>query len=112
MLKKASIRDIKKIHAIVNQSASTGEMLPRSLGELYDNMRDYFVYSEGDAVLGTCALHVCWEDIAEIRSLCVIGSARLKGIGRTLVNACIEEAGSMRIKRLFLLTYQEEFFRK
>jgi len=112
MLKKASIEDVKKIHALVNQSASTGEMLPRSLGELYDNLRDYFVYVEDGTVLGTCALHICWEDIAEIRSLCVVESARMRGIGRMLVDACIEEARSLRIRKIFLLTYQEKFFLK
>ncbi|MDR2018326.1 MAG: N-acetyltransferase [Syntrophobacterales bacterium] len=112
MLRKASIEDVKKIHSIVNKSASTGEMLARSLGELYDNMRDYFVYEENGTVLGTCALHICWEDIAEIRSLCVTENARTMGFGRMLVNACLEEAKSMKIKRVFLLTYQEEFFTK
>jgi amino-acid N-acetyltransferase len=112
MLRKASIEDIRKIHALVNQSASTGEMLPRSLGELYDNMRDYVVYGEDGIVLGTCALHICWEDIAEIRSLCVVETARMRGIGRILVDACIEEAKSLTIKRLFVLTYQENFFAK
>jgi amino-acid N-acetyltransferase len=112
MLRKASIDDIRKMHSIINQSASTGEMLPRSLGELYDNMRDYFVYEENDAVIGTCALHICWEDIAEVRSLCVTEAARMKGLGRKLVNACLEEAKSMKIRRLFVLTYQEQFFTK
>ncbi len=112
MLKRASIEDVKKIHAIINSSASKGEMLPRSLGELYDNMRDYMVYEEKGAIFGTCALHICWEDLAEIRSLCVVDSARMKGLGRTLVNACVDEARSLRIGRVFLLTYQEQFFLK
>jgi amino-acid N-acetyltransferase len=112
MLRKASIEDIRKIHALVNQSAATGEMLPRSLGELYDNMRDYIVYVEGGDVLGTAALHICWEDIAELRSLCVVDSARMKGIGRKLVDAVIEEARMLNIPRVFLLTYQEAFFTK
>jgi amino-acid N-acetyltransferase len=112
MLKKASIEDVKKIHAIINQSASTGEMLPRSLGELYDNMRDYFIYAEEGTILGTCALHICWEDIAEIRSLCVTEAARMRGIGRKLVDACIDEARSLTIQRVFVLTYQEQFFAK
>jgi amino-acid N-acetyltransferase len=110
MLRKASIEDIRKIHALINQSASTGEMLARSLGELYDNMRDYLVYEEDGTVLGTCALHICWEHIAEIRSLCVVESARMRGLGRMLVEACIEEARSLTIKRVFVLTYQEKFF--
>lgn len=112
MLRKASIKDIKKIHSIVNASASSGEMLPRSLGELYDNMRDYFVYDDGGKVLGTCALHICWEDLAEIRSLSVAEFSRKKGIGRMLVEACIEEASMIHIPRIFLLTYQDVFFAK
>lgn len=112
MLRKASIKDIKKIHSIINASASSGEMLPRSLGELYDNMRDYFVYEDKGKVLGTCALHICWEDLAEIRSLCVAESSRKKGIGRMLVEVCIEEAKQLNIPRIFLLTYQDMFFTK
>jgi len=112
MLRKAGIKDIKKIHGIINLSAGKGEMLPRSLGELYDNMRDCFVYEEDGNVVGAGALHICWEDLAEIRSLCVLEPSRGRGIGRKLVNACLEEAHNLKIVRIFLLTYQEEFFKK
>jgi len=112
MLRKASIKDIKSIHSIVNLAAAKGEMLARSLGELYDNMRDYFVYEERGKVIGAGALHICWEDLAEIRSLCVTESSRGKGIGRMLVEACMEEARELNIAKVFLLTYQEEFFGK
>ena len=112
MLRKASIKDIKKIHSIVNAAASSGEMLARSLGELYDNMRDYFVFEEHGKVLGTCALHICWDDLAEIRSLCVSESSRKKGIGRMLVDVCIDEAKQLNIPKIFLLTYQDVFFSK
>jgi amino-acid N-acetyltransferase len=112
MIRKAGIKDIRQMHSIINMSASKGEMLPRSLGELYDNMRDYFVYEDGGTLVGMGALHICWEDLAEIRSLCVADSFRGKGVGRTLVNACLDEARSFSIKRIFLLTYQELFFKK
>ena len=112
MLRKASIKDIKSIHSIVNSATAKGEMLARSLGELYDNMRDYFVYEERGKVIGAGALHICWEDLAEIRSLCVTESSRGKGIGRMLVEACMEEARELNIAKVFLLTYQEEFFGK
>lgn len=112
MLKKAGIKDIKQIHGIINLSASQGEMLPRSLGELYDNMRDYFVYEDNGEIVGAGALHICWENLAEIRSLCVLEPSRGRGIGRKLVNACLEEACNLKIERIFLLTYQEEFFKK
>ena len=112
MLRKTNIKDIKRIHSIINAAASKGEMLPRSLGELYDNMRDYFVYVENGMIVGTGALRICWEDLAEIRSLCVVESSRKTGIGRKIVNACIDEAKAFQMKMVFLLTYQEGFFKK
>lgn len=112
MLRKAHISDIKAVHRLINECAAKGEMLSRSLAELYDNMRDYFVYEEQGEVVGACALHICWEDLAEIRSLCVIPEFRRRGIGRDLVSACLKEAWEFRVERVFLLTYQEEFFSK
>ena len=112
MLRKARISDITAIHRLINDCATKGEMLPRSLAELYDNMRDYFVYEEAGTVVGTSALHICWEDLAEIRSLCVVPSFRKRGVGRDLVRACMKEAHDYSVGRVFLLTYQDEFFKK
>jgi amino-acid N-acetyltransferase len=112
MIKKAGIGDIRKIHTMVNNAASRGEMLPRPLGELYDNLRDYFVCEEGGDIIGTGALHICWEDLAEIRSLIVAEPERKKGIGRLLVNACIDETKHYGISKIFLLTYQVGFFER
>ncbi len=112
MIRKARVEDVKKIHNLINLSASNGEMLARPLGELYDNLRDYFVYEEKGKVIGTGALHICWENLAEIRSLCVAEAARKKGIGRMLVDACIEEAKQYKIGKIFLLTYKVGFFEK
>jgi len=112
VLRKARIEDIKQLHNIINQSASRGEMLPRSLGELYDNIRDYFVYDENGLIAGLCAVHICWEDLSEIRSLYVVDEFRLNGIGRKLVNACIDEAKGFNIGKVFLLTYRVDFFKK
>jgi len=111
MLRKARISDVGAIHRLVNSCAERGEMLARSLAELYDNMRDYYVYeSEPEEVGGACALHICWEDLAEIRSLCVVESLRRLGVGSDLVRACMEEAWQLGIEKLFVLTYRPEFF--
>lgn len=110
MLRKARIDDVKHMHSIINASASSGEMLPRSLSELYDNIRDFFVYEEKGKIVGTCALHVCWENLAEIRSVCVRKALRMRGIGRLLVGACIGEAEEFGISNIFLLTYRDKFF--
>jgi amino-acid N-acetyltransferase len=89
-------------------------MLPRSLAELYDNMRDYVVYEDRETgkVAGACALHICWEDLAEIRSLCVVEAGRHRGVGGELVRACMEEAKEFALRRLFVLTYRHSFFRR
>jgi amino-acid N-acetyltransferase len=110
MLRKAGLEDVKQMHALVNAAAVRGEMLPRALGELYDNLRDYYVVENDGAVIGTCALHICWEDLAEIRSLCVSEDFRRKGIGSELVGACLAEAKGFGIGRVFLLTYRTDFF--
>ena len=112
MLRKARIEDVRLIHAMVNLSASRGEMLTRSLGELYDNLRDYIVFEDDGTIVGTCALHICWEDLCEIRSLCVSEASRKRGIGRKLVEACLTEARSYNVGRVFLLTYQVGFFER
>jgi amino-acid N-acetyltransferase len=87
-------------------------MLPRSLAELYDNMRDYFVYAdvESDTIAGACALHICWEHLAEVRSLCVVESLRRRGVGYELVKACMDEARELGVEKLFVLTYRRDFF--
>ena len=112
MLRKLRISDIPQIHTLINVCANKGEMLPRALGELYDNARDYFVDEEEGCIVGTCALHICWEGLAEIRSLCVDESWRHRGTGEALVRACIEEAVTFAIGRLFVLTYKDTFFGK
>jgi amino-acid N-acetyltransferase len=89
-------------------------MLPRPLGEIYEFLRDFVIALDeqsGD-VVGCCALHVVWEDLAEVRSLAVDDAHRGTGLGRRLVEACIAEACRLGIKRLFALTYVPGFFKK
>jgi len=70
-IRKAKISDIKIIHKLINEFARKGEMLPRSLNELYENIRDFFIAEDNNEIKGVCALHILWEDLAEIRSLVV-----------------------------------------
>jgi len=110
-LHNALIRDIKEIHALLLASASTGELLPRSLSDLYNHTRDFVLLKDRDgAVAGCCALSIVWEDLAEIRSLFVRQDLRRKGCGRLLVEACLENARSLGVHRVFTLTYRDDFF--
>ncbi|RLA78253.1 MAG: N-acetyltransferase [Deltaproteobacteria bacterium] len=112
MIRKAKIAEAKTIQKLINSFAKEGKLLPRSLSEIYDNLRDFFVFEEDGRILGVCALHICWEDLAEIRSLAVQEDAWRKGVGRQLVEACLKEAKELGVKKVFLLTYIPSFFRK
>ena len=112
MIRKARIVDVRAIQGLIEGSASKGEMLHRSLSEIYDNIRDFYVFQGNRSLLGTCALHICWEDLAEIRSLTVLEDERRKGIGSKLVKACLREAKQLGVRKVFALTYEPSFFQK
>jgi amino-acid N-acetyltransferase len=112
MLRKATIEDVEKIYKLINDFAAKNVMLPRSLSELYENIRDFFVFIENDTVVGCAALHIFWKDLAEIKSVAVLESCQHKGIGKKLVMVCKREARKLRIAKMFVLTYVPEFFEK
>ncbi len=111
-LEKAKIADVPQMHQMINYFAGRGEMLARSLSEIYENIRDYFVIRDGDRVIGCAALHVSWEDLAEIKSLAVAEESHRQGIGAQLVEACLKEAREIGIPTVFCLTYQPAFFER
>lgn len=111
MIRKATIKDIRAIHSLLQIYGESGELLARPLSELYDHVRDFYVYAgpEGD-VAGCCALQFCWEDLAEIRSLAVHPDHLGKQIGTRLAETAIQEAADYKIEKLFTLTYKPDFF--
>lgn len=105
--------DVKGIHQLIADYAKKGDMLPRSLADIYENLRDYFVFLEDDGELvGSAAIHIMWEDLAEVRSLAVREGRMRRGVGTQLVESCISEAIVLGIGRVFALTYKPEFFEK
>ncbi len=112
MIRKAKIADAPRIQKIINEYARQELMLPRSLNDIYENVRDFFVYEQDGDVVGCISLHFCWEDLAEIRSLAVVGSCQRRGIGKKLVETALAEAGEFDVRRVFTLTYVPEFFEK
>jgi len=111
-IRKAKIKDIREIQNLINSFAKQDLMLPRSLNEIYDNLRDFWVFEENKKIVGCCALHVCWQDLAEIKSLAVTKHRQRRGIGSQLITTCIKEAKELGAKKIFVLTYKPEFFRK
>lgn len=112
MIRKAQIADVKDIQKLLMTFANRGDMLSRSLSELYESLRDFYVVEEQGLLLGVAALHIVWEDLAEVRSVAVTEDSGRKGIGSRLVQACISEARAIGLKRIFCLTYKPDFFAK
>jgi len=111
-IRKAKIADLRKVHKLINDFAKREEMIPRSLNELYEDVRDFVVCEDNGTVCGVCALHIMWEDLAEIRSLAVDRGYQKIGIGKKLVERCLKEAKALGLKKVFALTYHPEFFRR
>ena len=112
-VEKAKINEAQRIHELVNSFANKGEMLPRALSEIYENLRDFFVIRDRDKqVIGCAAIHVTWADLAEIKSLAVSDDNQAKGLGSILVEACLDEAKELGIPTIFCLTYKPAFFEK
>ncbi|MBV6341583.1 GNAT family N-acetyltransferase [Candidatus Magnetobacterium casense] len=131
--RKATIADATALHKLINDFASIQLMLPRSLHTIYGNIREYFVCCGRDTaaetlsdlqgkvpgasslpepLVGVCALHILWEDLAEIKSLAVHPSSQRRGIGGRLLDSCLKEAIELGVNRVFALTYVPEFFLK
>ncbi len=112
MIRKATIWDVEPIYELLQNYSQRGELLPRPLSELYDHLRDFSVFvDDGDeTVIGCCALQICWQDTAEIRSLAVDAEHVGRKIGSALAEVVISEADALGIEKVFTLTYRPEFF--
>ena len=110
LVERARISDVAQMHELINSFADKGEMLARSLSEIYEHVRDYFVVREGERVIACAALHVMWSDLAEIKSVAVAEESQSRGIGVQLVKACLEEAKKLGIPTIFCFTYKPAFF--
>ena len=111
-VEKAKIGDAVQMHKLINYFADKGEMLPRPLSEIYENIRDYFVVREGERVIACAALRVNWADLAEIKSVAVAEDSQRKGVGDQLIEACLREAKELGIPTVFCLTYKPAFFER
>lgn len=110
---RAAIADAQAIHDLVNTFARKGEMLPRTMAEVYENLRDFYVVRNDSAQTVACGgLHILWEDLGEIKSLAVREDMQGQRLGARIVEACIDEARAIGLKTAFALTYRPAFFER
>jgi len=112
MIRKATVSDVPAMAQLINDNAELGLMLPKPLAMLYENIREFFVAVEGERVVGVCGLSIIWANWAEVVSLAVARDQRGKGLGRRLVEVCLDEARTLSIPRVMTLTYEQVFFEK
>jgi amino-acid N-acetyltransferase len=111
-VRKALPADVPILHGLIARAAETTPVIARSQAALYETIRDFYVFDEGKGITGCCALAVTWGDLAEIKSLSVDPSMQGRGLGRILVEACLQEARELGIPRVFALTAAVAFFKR
>jgi amino-acid N-acetyltransferase len=112
VIRPAAIGDVPYIHHLLEIYAAQGNLLPRTMNELYRHLRDFFVAEVNGQVAGCGALEIFTESLGEVRSLVVDDAWKGQGFGRLLVQRIIEEARAIGLKRLMALTYVAPFFHK
>lgn len=111
-IRGARTDDVDAMRELIDRYAAEDRMLSRSREFLIEHLRDFVVATDGDAFLGCCALAVLTPDLAEIRSLAVGPEASGRGVGKALVDACVEAARRLGLRRVFALTLVPEFFER
>jgi amino-acid N-acetyltransferase len=106
----ARLEDVEGMKQLLDEFARTGDLLARSRLALYESIRDFVVAKQGAEVVGLAALHICWIDLGEVRSLAVRRDKQRLGLGRLLVERCLHDARELGLKRVFALTYKAGFF--
>jgi amino-acid N-acetyltransferase len=110
-IRKAQLRDVNEISRIVNFYAEKQQMLRKTHLQLYENLRDFSVVEDGAGGILACgALHIYWENLAEIRAIAVTEGMDRKGIGTILAERLIEEAREFGLEEVFCFTYVPKFF--
>lgn len=110
IVERAKLSDVEAMKALLDEFARSGDLLARSRLDLYESIRDFVVARQDGQIVGLSALRICWIDLGEVRSLAVRRDLQGRGIGRAMVERCLEEAAELGLHRLFALTYRPGFF--
>ncbi|PRX51114.1 amino-acid N-acetyltransferase [Prauserella shujinwangii] len=110
-IRRARIADVRSIKRLVDADAGK-VLLEKNLVTLFEDVQEFWVAELGGEVVGCGALHVLWEDLAEIRTVAVDRAMRGRGIGHALVRALIALARELGVPRIFVLTFETEFFQR
>jgi amino-acid N-acetyltransferase len=112
-IRRARTRDVRAIRALVDANAQSGRLLDKPTVALFEDVQEFWVAATPDGDIAGCgALHVMWEDLAEIRTVAVADGHQGRGIGHQIVAVLLETARELGVSRVFVLTFAVEFFRR
>ena len=109
-IRAARTSDVRGIRLLVDEYSLGRRLLSKETVTLYETVQEFVVAIEGEEVVGCGALHVLWEDLAEVRTVAVQDQLKGTGVGRAILAAIVERAGELGVKRLFCLTFETGFF--
>jgi amino-acid N-acetyltransferase len=109
-VRRARTADVRAIRSLVDLYAADRILLNKPTVALYEDVPEFWVAEEAGAVIGCGALHVMWEDLAEVRTIAVDPASRGLGVGRLLLDRLVAEAIALGVERVFVLTFEVEFF--
>jgi amino-acid N-acetyltransferase len=110
VIRPARTSDVKAIRELVDSYAAPGKMLTKETVTLFESVQEFTVAEEDGAIVGCGALHILWEDLAEVRTVAVKQGRQKEGIGHKILERVIERAREVGVQRIFCLTFQTEFF--
>ena len=109
-IRAAKSTDVKGIRKLIDTYAPQRRLLSKETVTLYESVQEFTVAVEDGEVVGCGALHVLWEDLAEVRTVAVAEHLRRQGVGHLILEAIIERAREIGVKRIFCLTFETDFF--
>lgn len=109
--RKPTFADVDEIYNLIAGYAAQGFMLPKSYNVLYETLREFVVAELDGKIVGVGALHLTWNELAEVRSMAVHPDFSRRGIGSAIVKKLLEEGRAVGVKKFFTLTYRPEFFK-
>jgi len=110
VIRPAHTKDVKSIRTLVDSYAAPGQMLSKETVTLYESVQEFIVAEKDGVLVGCGALHILWEDLAEVRTVAVAEGLQKQGIGHQILEAIIERAREVGVEKIFCLTFQIEFF--
>lgn len=109
-IRPARTSDVREIRNIIDSFSTDGSLLSKATVTIFENIQEFLVAAEGDRIIGCGALHVMWEDLAEVRTLAVVPDRSNEGIGSQLLEQLLDKARALGTRRVFCLTFRKEFF--